>query len=183
MFDAQYPSDGTSLEDKSRARVGQGAAQNARTHGLTAQLDGARVSQWYTVILGNCPRGTGERLLALDYHELALRLAQAEVRLQRSVEAVDCFYLEQGRDFSAQAQLREMASDLRFKLGNPSIFAPAKLIELELLKRLEAQIFRQDRSLKRRGRLLGRYYAEALSKRKVAFKLWCAYLGISTEIF
>ena len=72
------------------------ARNNARKHGLTAELPPKSVLEWYRIIL-NDPTVDLPVMEALSYQQrLALNLAQAEVRLRSVLLAIDEF--EQERD-------------------------------------------------------------------------------------
>ena len=72
------------------------ARNNARKHGLTAELVPKYVLEWYRIIL-NDPTADLPVMDALsDGQRLALNLAQAEVRLRGVLHAIDAF--EQERD-------------------------------------------------------------------------------------
>jgi len=62
----------------------------------------------------------------------------------------------------------------------PKLFWQAFKLIVRVDKRRmdELQIF-----INRKGRLLKRYHSKAKSKRRTAFKNWCAYLEAPTEVF
>ena len=67
------------------------ARNNARKHGLTAELAPKSVLEWYRVIL-NDPKAESLVMDALSYEQrLAVNLAQAEVRLRKVLHAIDEF--------------------------------------------------------------------------------------------
>ena len=67
------------------------ARNNARKHGLTAELAPKSVLEWYRIIL-NYPTANLPVMDALsDQQRLAVNLAQAEVRLRSVLHAIDEF--------------------------------------------------------------------------------------------
>ena len=67
------------------------ARNNARKHGLTAELAPKSVLEWYRIIL-NDPTATLPVMDALnDQQRHAVNLAQAEVRLRSVLHAIDEF--------------------------------------------------------------------------------------------
>ena len=67
------------------------ARNYARKHGLTAELAHKSVLEWYRIIL-NDPTADLPVMDALsDQQQLALSLAQAEVRLRSVLDAIDAF--------------------------------------------------------------------------------------------
>ena len=70
------------------------ARNNARTHGLTAELAPKSVLEWYRIVL-NDPKAALPVMETLSSQQrLALNLAQAEVRLQSVLHAIDAFEQE-----------------------------------------------------------------------------------------
>jgi hypothetical protein len=159
------------------------SSQNARRHGLTAGPDVGSVRQWFRIIL-NRPdaRLRVDDVLTLA-EILALSLARAEVQLRRNHLALAAF---EDRDDPLLRELAELETKqiLYAKImayaETPKLFWQAiKLIVRADKRRMdELQIF-----INRRRRLLRRYHSEAKSKRRTAFKNWCAYLEVPAEAF
>ena len=72
------------------------ARNNARTHGLTAELAPKSVLEWYRIILNDSTAALPVMEALSNQQRLALNLAQAEVRLRGVLHAIEDF--EQERD-------------------------------------------------------------------------------------
>ena len=150
------------------------ARNNARKHGLTAELSHKSVLEWYRIIL-NDPTVDLPVMEALsDQQRLALSLAQAEVRLRGVLHAIEDF--EQKRDplFEERAnQEHDYQLYLRFA-RNRSLDKWTRDASKILLRIIIIEIQKSQRQIENRVRLLQRYKREALSKQRKAQKAWCA---------
>ena len=149
------------------------ARNNARKHGLTAELSPKSVLEWYQVIL-NDPTADLPLLDALsDQQRLALNLAQAEVRLRSVLHAIDEFDQERDPLFEERAnQEHDYQLYLRFA-RNRSLDKWTRDSSKLLLQVITKDIRKSQRQIEDRARLLQRYKREALSKQRKAQKAWC----------
>jgi hypothetical protein len=167
-----------------RTSVGKAiSSQNARRHGLTARPDVGSVRQWFRIIL-NRPDAKLRIDDVLTLAEiLALSLARAEVQLRCTHLALAAFEAQD------DLLLRELSELETKQILYAKIMAHAETSKLfwqtiKLIARVdkrcmvELQIF-----IIRKLRLLRRYHSEAKSKRRTAFKNWCAYLEAPAEVF
>ncbi|OAH06925.1 hypothetical protein pfor_22c2461 [Rhodobacteraceae bacterium SB2] len=149
------------------------ARNNARKHGLTAELAPKSVLEWHCIIL-NDPTANLPVMEALSYQQrLALNLAQAEVRLRSVLHAIEDF--EQKRDplFEERAnQEHDYQLYLRFA-RNRSLDKWTRDASKILLRIILKEIRKSQRQIENRARLLQRYKREALSKQRKAQKAWC----------
>jgi hypothetical protein len=149
------------------------ARNNARKHGLTAELAPNSVLEWYRIIL-NDPTAELPVIDALsDQQRFALNLAQAEVRLGSVLHAIGEF--EQKRDplFEEKAnQEHDYQLYLRFA-RNRSLDKWTRDASKILLQIITKDIRKSQRQIENRARLLQRYKSEALSKQRKAQKAWC----------
>ena len=149
------------------------ARNNARTHGLTAELSHKSVLEWYRIIL-NDPTADLPVMEALsDQQRLALSLAQAEVRLRGVLHAIEDF--EQKRDplFEERAN-QEHDYQLYLRLArNRSLGKWTRDASKILLQIITKDIRKSQRQIENRARLLQRYKLEAMSKQRKAQKDWC----------
>ena len=159
------------------------SSQNARRHGLTAGPDVGSIRQWFRVIL-NRPDVKLQVDDVLTFTEiLALSLARAEVQLRRTHLALAAF---EAQDDPLLLELSELETKqilyakIMAHAETPKLFWQAIKLSARVDKRRidELQIF-----INRKGRLLKRYHSEAKSKRRTAFKNWCACLEAPTEVF
>jgi len=149
------------------------ARNNARKHGLTAELAPKSVLEWYRVIL-NDPTADLPVMDALsDKQRLAVNLAQAEVRLRSVLHAIDEFEQEHDPLFEERAnQEHDFKLYLRFA-RNRSLDKWTRDASKILLRIIIKDIRKTQRQIENRARLLDRYKREALSKQRSAQKAWC----------
>ena len=149
------------------------ARNNARKHGLTAELAPKSVSEWYRIIL-NDPTADLPVMNALsDQQRLAVNLAQAEVRLRSVLHAIDEFEQERDPLFEERAnQEHDYQLYLRFA-RNRSLDKWTRDASKILLQIITKEIRKNQRQIENRARLLQRYKREALSKQRKAQKAWC----------
>ena len=149
------------------------ARNNARKHGLTAELAPKPVLEWYRVIL-NDPKAESLVMDALSYEQrIAVNLAQAEVRLRKVLRAIDEFEQEHDPLFEEIAnQKHDYQLYLRFA-RNRSLDKWTRDASKILLKIITKDIRKSHRQIENRARLLQRYKREALSKQRKAQKAWC----------
>ena len=149
------------------------ARNNARKHGLTAELEPQSVLEWYRIIL-NDPTADLLVMDALkDKQRLALNLAQAEVRLRSVLHAIEEFEQEHDPLFEELAnQEHDYQLYLRFarKRSLDKWTRDASKILLQIITK---EIRKSQRQIENRARLLQRYKREALSKQRKAQKAWC----------
>ena len=159
------------------------SSQNARRHGLTAGPDVGSVRQWFRIIL-NRPDAKLQVDDVLTLAEIfALSLARAEVQLKRTHLALAAFEAQDDplvREISELETKQLLYAKIMAHAETPKLLWQAiKLIARVDKRRMdELQIF-----INRKRRLLRRYHSEAKSKRRTAFKNWCAYLEAPTEVF
>ena len=159
------------------------SSQNARRHGLTAGPDVGSVRQWFRVIL-NRPDAKLQVGDVLTFAEIfALSLARAEVQLKRTHRALAAFEAQDDpmlRELSELETKQILYAKIMAHAETPKLFWQAIKLSARVDKRRmdELQIF-----INRKRRLLRRYHSEAKSKRRTAFKNWCAYLEAPTEVF
>ena len=149
------------------------ARNNARTHGLTAELAPESVLEWYRIIL-NDPTANLPVMDALsDEQRLALNLAQAEVRLRGVLHAIDAFEQERDPLFKERAnQEHDYQLYLRFA-RNRSLDKWTRDASKTLLQIITKEIRKSERQIESRARLLQRYKREAMSKQRKAQNAWC----------
>ena len=149
------------------------ARNNARTHGLTAELAPKSVLEWYRIIL-NDPKAELPVMDALsDQQLLAVNLAQAEVRLRSLLHTIDEFEQEHDPLFEELAnQEHDYQLYLRFA-HNRRLDKWTRDASKVLLQIKKKDIRKSQRQIENRARLLQRYKREALSKQRNAQKAWC----------
>ena len=149
------------------------ARNNARKHGLTAELAPKSVLEWYRVVL-NDPKADLPVMDALnDQHRLALNLAQAEVRLRSVLHAIDEFEQEHDSLFEERAnQEHDYRLYLRFA-RNRSLDKWTRDASKLLLQIITKDIRKSHKQIENRARLFQRYKREALSKQRKVQKAWC----------
>ena len=149
------------------------ARNNARKHGLTAELAPNSVLEWYRIIL-NDPTADLPVMDALNNRQrLAANLAQAEVRLRKVLHAIDEFEQERDPFFEEMAnQEHDYQLYLRFA-RNRSLDKWTRDASKILLQIITKDIRISQRQIETRARLLDRYKREALSKQRKAQKAWC----------
>ena len=149
------------------------ARNDARKHGLTAELAPKSVLEWYRIIL-NDPKAELPVMEALsDQQRLAVNLAQAEVRLRSVLHAIDAFEQECDPLFEEKAnQEHDYQLYLRFA-RNRSLDKWTRDSSKILLQIISKEIRKSQRQIENRARLLQRYKREALSKQRKAQKAWC----------
>ena len=159
------------------------SSQNARRHGLTAGPDVGSVRQWFRIIL-NRPDAKLRVDDVLTLAEiLALSLARAEMQLKRTHLALAAFEAQNDpllRELSELETKQILYAKIMAHAETPKLFWQAIKLSARVDKRRidNLQIF-----INRKRRLLRRYHSEAKSKRRTAFKNWCAYLEAPTELF
>ena len=141
------------------------------------------VRQWFRVIL-NRPDA---KLCVDDVLSLAkifaLSLALTEAQLRRTHLALAAFDAQDDpllRELSELETKQILYAKIMAHAETPKLFCQAiKLIARVDKRRMdELQIF-----INGRRRLMRRYHSEAKSKRRTAFKNWCAYLEAPIEVF
>jgi hypothetical protein len=149
------------------------ARNNARKHGLTAELAPKSVLEWYRIIL-NASKAELPVMNALSNQQrLAVNLAQAEVRLRNVLHAIDEFEQERDPLFEELAnQEHDYQLYLRFARNRnfDKWTRDASKILLQIIKK---DIRKSQRQIENRARLLQRYKREAQSKQRKAQKAWC----------
>lgn len=149
------------------------ARNNARKHGLTAELAPKSILEWYRVILNDSEAELPVMDALSDQQWLAVNLAQAEVRLRSVLHAIDEF--EQARDplFEERAN-QEHDYQLYLRFARNRIFDKwTRDSSKVLLQIITKDIRKSQRQIENRARLLQRYKREALSKQRKAQKAWC----------
>ena len=149
------------------------ARNNARKHGLTAELSPKSVLEWYRIIL-NDPTADLPVMEALsDKQQLALNLAQAEVRLRGVLHSIEDFEQERDPLFEERAN-QEHDYQLYFRFARNRCLdkwtRDASKILLQIIKK---DIRKSQRQIESRARLLKRYKREARSKQRKAQQAWC----------
>lgn len=159
------------------------SSQNARRHGLTAGPDVGSVRQWFRIILNrpDAKLQVGDVLTLAE--TLALSLARAEVQLRRTHRALAASEAQDDpllRELSELEIKQILYTKIMAYAETPKLFWQAIKLSARVDKRHidKLQIF-----INRKRRLLRRYHSEAKSKRRTAFKNWCAYLEAPTEVF
>ena len=149
------------------------ARNNARKHGLTAELAPKSVLEWYRIIL-NDPTADLPVMEALsDQQRLALSLAQAEVRLRGVLHAIDAFEQERDPLFEELAN-QEHDYKLYFRFAcNRDLDKWTRDSSKVLSQIITKDIRKSQRQIETRARLLQRYKREAQSKQRKAQKVWC----------
>ena len=149
------------------------ARNNARKHGLTAELGPKSVLEWYRIIL-NDPTADLPVMGALnDEQRLALNLAQAEVRLRSVLKSIDEFEQERDPLFEERAnQEHDFRLYLRFA-RNRSLDKWTRDASKILLRIIAKDIRKSQRQIENRVRLFQRYKCEAIAKQRKAQKAWC----------
>ena len=149
------------------------ARNNARKHGLTAELAHASVLEWYRIILNDPTANLPVMDTLNDEQRFALNLAQAEVRLRSVLHAIDEFEQEHDPLFEELAnQEHDYQLYLRFA-RNRSLDKWTRDASKILLRIIIKDIRKSQRQIETRARLLQRYKREALSKQRKAQKAWC----------
>ena len=148
------------------------ARNNARKHGLTAELAPKSVLEWYRIM--NDPTADLPVMDALSNQQrLALNLAQAEVRLRSVLHAIDEFEQEHDPLFEERAnQAHDYQLYFRFA-RNRSLDKWTRDASKTLLQIITKEIRKSQRQIESRARLLQRYKREAMSKQRKAQKAWC----------
>ena len=155
-------------------RTGAEAARNnARTHGLTAELAPKSVLEWYRIILHDPTADLPVMDALSDEQRLAVNLAQAEVRLRGVLHAIDEFEQERDPLFEELAnQEHDYQLYLRFA-HNRSLDKWTRDASKVLLQIITKDIRKSQKQIENRARLFQRYKREALSKQRKAQKAWC----------
>ena len=159
------------------------SSQNARRHGLTAGPDVGSVRQSFRIILNRPDAKLQVDDVPTLAEILALRLARAEVQLKRTHLALVAFEAQDDpllQELSELEAKQILYAKIMAHAETPKLFWQAIKLSARVDKRRtdELQIF-----INRKGHLLRRYHSEAKSKRRTAFKNWCAYLETPTEVF
>ena len=140
------------------------ASNNARKHGLTAELAPKSVLEWYRIILNDPAAALPVMDTLSDQQRLALNLAQAEVRLRSVLHAIDDFEQERDPLFEEKAN-QEYDYQLYFRFArNRSLDKWTRDSSKILLQIITKDIRKSQRQIENRARLLQRYKREALSK-------------------
>ena len=159
------------------------SSQNARRHGLTAGPNVGSIRQWFRITLNRSDAKSGvDDVLSLA-EIFALSLARAEVQLRCTHLALAAFEAQDDPLLLELAELETkqiLCAKIMAHAETPKLFWQAIKLSARVDKRRidELQIF-----INRKGRLLKRYHSEAKSKRRTAFKNWCAYLEAPTAAF
>ena len=149
------------------------ARNNARKHGLTAELAPKSVLEWYRVILNESTAELHVMDALSDLQRLAVNLAQAEVRLRSVLQTIDEFEQEHDPLFEELAN-QEHDYQLYFRFAhNRSLDKWTRDASKILLQIIKKDIRKSQRQIENRARLLQRYKREALSKQRKAQKAWC----------
>jgi hypothetical protein len=149
------------------------ASNNARKHGLTAELAPKSVLEWYRIILNDPAAALPVMDTLSDQQRLALNLAQAEVRLRSVLHAIDDFEQERDPLFEEKAN-QEYDYQLYFRFArNRSLDKWTRDSSKILLQIITKDIRKSQRQIENRARLLQRYKREAMSKQRKAQKAWC----------
>jgi hypothetical protein len=149
------------------------ARNNARKHGLTAELGPKSVLEWYRIILNDSTVDLPVMDALSDQQRLVLNLAQAEVRLRSVLHAIAEFEQERDPLFEELAnQEHDYQLYLRFA-RNRDLDKWARDASKILLQIITKDIRKSQRQIENRTRLLQRYKREALSKQRKAQKAWC----------
>ena len=149
------------------------ARNNARKHGLTAELAPKSVVEWYRIILNDPFAELPVMEAHSDQQWLALNLAQAEVRLRSVLHAIDEFEQERDPLFEEKAN-QEHDYQLYFRFArNRDLDKWTRDSSKVLLQIITKDIRKSQRQIENRARLLQRYKREALSKQRKAQKTWC----------
>ena len=152
--------------------------QNARTHGLTAEIAPASARDWYRIIL-NEPNATLEiDQLVSEREAAALTLAGCEVRRLETEMVLRNFDNEQD---PLHKRRIELARELRnyFILEMENDFDKRQKTLLKLMIRMLLKDFRTlEKDILKRGRLLKRYHCEALFAHRKAFNQWVHVLKL-----
>ena len=149
------------------------ARNNARKHGLSAELAPKSVLEWYRIIL-NDPTADLTVMDALSHQQrLALKLAQAEVRLRGVLHSIDAFEQERDHLFEERAN-QEHDYQLYFRFArNRSLDKWTRDASKALLQIITKELRKSQRQIESRASLLQRYKREVLSKQRKAQKAWC----------
>ena len=149
------------------------ARQNARKHGLTAELSHKSVVEWYRIILSDPTADLPVMDALSDPQRLALNLAHAEVRLRSVLHSIDAFEQECDPLYEEKAN-QEHDYQLYFRFArNRSLDKWTRDASKTLLQIIAKDIRKSQRQIENRARLLQRYKREALSKQRKAQKAWC----------
>ena len=149
------------------------ARNNARKHGLTAELAPKSVLERYRIILNDLTADLPVMEALSNQQRLAVNLAQAEVRLRSVLHAIDEFEQERDPLFEELAN-QEHDYQLYFRFArNLSLDKWTRDASKILLQIIKKEIRKSQRQIENRTRLLQRYKREALSKQRKAQKTWC----------
>ena len=149
------------------------ARNNARKHGLTAELSPKSVLEWYRIILNDHTADLPVMDALSNRQRLALNLAQAEVRLRAVLHAIEDFEQERDPLFEEKAnQEHDYQLYLRFA-RNRSLYKWTRNASKTLLQIITKEIRNSQRQIESRARLLQRYKREAMSKQRKGQKAWC----------
>ena len=147
--------------------------QNARKHGLTAELEPKSVLEWYRVIV-NDPEAEIPLLEQLNHmQQLALNLAQAEVQLRRVLIYLEEFERERDPLFEERGYLEHEIFLMKHQSRNRALDKQTRDTAKIVLRASIKDIRRNQRAIEKRARLLLRYKSEAQSKQRSAQKAWC----------
>ena len=149
------------------------ARNNARKHGLTAELAPKSVLEWYRIILSDPTADLPVMDALSEQQRLAVNLAQAEVRLQSVLHTIEDFKQERDPLFEERAnQEHDYQLYLRFA-RNRILDKWTRDSSKILLQIITKDIRKSQRQIENRARLLQRYKREALSKQRKDQKTCC----------
>ena len=152
--------------------------QNARTHGLTAEIAPASARDWYRIILNEPSAAVEIDQLVSEREAAALTLAGCEVRRLETELVLRNFEEEQDPLHKRRIELaRELRKYLIMQLEND--FDKRQKTLLTLMIRMLLKDFRTlEKDILKRGRLLKRYHREARSAHRKAFNQWVHVLKL-----
>jgi hypothetical protein len=152
-------------------------AQNARRHGVTSKLDPTSVAAWLRIILDKRDLVPGDLMRDDRRTTWALALAEAEVRLCTSREALDQFERGDAPLSETARELQLSAKDIADALQTEDMTVRLHSTGLSLLRRITKDITAETGRGGKRHRLLQRYAREARGQRNRAFKAWIQCLN------
>jgi hypothetical protein len=158
------------------------SSQNARRHGLTAPPPWDDVAKWYRTILDN-PGATPDPMAREAPLRAALRLAEAEARLEQAWREEGAFFLDPDPGGIDAANVKAIEDDIQvlhefvceLKCGWHGTDGMDEKGS-KILERLKIFSVRQKINVANRrtktARLLSRYRAEAEAQRSRALRHW-----------
>ena len=151
-----------------------GSSQNAWKHGLRAVPNAASVYVWFNIIRGNLAGDWRDPLEDCPVDAAALRLAVAEARYHRAAHRIETHDQEPGspqqRANRAHEALRRVLDEhfKRRRLGLP--------VDFDYIDAMLAEVEALVGQAEHEAGLMRRYFGEARSARRRAFRDWCAVL-------